>query len=86
MENEKNIISFLKDVLGAKRLHKIGNSYFSIIPADAIKRHADKIDGSYWVKIENGTKPGTLIITLVSRKDVDKKLDIAADTIKDSSG
>lgn len=70
----------IRQVLKANKLHKIGNSYMTVIPFGFLKSCGEEIEGAYWVKIESGKKPNTLTITAITMADIEGVITIASDT------
>jgi len=72
---------YIKQVLKGKKLHSIGQSYMVTIPIDFIKAFGEEIGGAYWVKVSHGKKPNTLVITPITRADVDSAIAKATDAV-----
>lgn len=60
----------IKQLLGAVRLHKIGNSNMVTVPLAFLSAFADKIDGFYWARIDQSEDYKHLIITPIKMEDV----------------
>ncbi len=62
----------IKQLLGAVRLHKIGNSYMITIPLSFLNAFSEKIDGRYWAKLEQSDDLKRLIITPITMREVNQ--------------
>lgn len=60
----------LRKIIGARRLHRIGNSLAVVIPINFLAAYGERIDGSYWVTIDQDGS--TLIIKPQTNADVIK--------------
>jgi len=62
----------IKQLLGAVRLHKIGNSNMITIPLTFLSAFGEKIDGFYWAKLDQSEDLKHLIITPITMDDVNQ--------------
>lgn len=61
----------LKQMIGAVRLHKVGNSHMVVVPKEFLQTFGDLIDGCYWVRLDQGgDNNDTMIVRPVKREDL----------------
>lgn len=60
----------LKRVIGAVKLHKVGNSYMLVIPITFLAAYGERIDGEYYATINQNAN--TVIVTPQKQADIDK--------------